>query len=95
MLFPEPFSPMIACTSPRRSSSEQSRSAWVAPKDFASRATSRTTSTGGETWLSVSGVVGRGLVRHVSHYLSPAMSISAVVLRREPTTSPAPGAHAP
>ena len=28
----------------------------------------------------------RGLVRHVSHYLSPAMSISAVVLRREPTT---------
>src|SRR3954464_5124424 len=60
VLFPEPFSPMIAWTSPRRRSSEQSLRAWVAPKDFARPATSRTTSAGGETWLSVSGAVAAG-----------------------------------
>ena len=35
VLLPEAFSPMIESTSPRRSSSEQSRSAWVGPKALA------------------------------------------------------------
>src|SRR5690242_9333891 len=60
VLLPEPFSPMIACTSPRRRSSEQSRRACVAPKDLASVVTSSTTSAGGETWLSLGGAVAAG-----------------------------------
>src|SRR5688572_17563126 len=34
VLLPAPFSPMRACTSPSPTSSETSRSAWVAPKRF-------------------------------------------------------------
>ena len=36
---PEPFSPMIACTSPARNSAEQERSATVGPKALASPVT--------------------------------------------------------
>ena len=32
--FPAPFSPAMACTSPRRSSKSTPRSAWIAPNDL-------------------------------------------------------------
>ena len=42
--FPAPFSPAIACISPRRSSKSTPRSAWVAPNDLLTFEILRTTS---------------------------------------------------